>query len=91
MFLLTPIAVLQAEAAAAGSLGAVGSRILNLGYGVLTAASGYFSLASRGNLVGKEEVLALDSVDRWSANTQAASNHCPVLLVASLVSNWSQG
>ena len=78
-FLLTPISVLQAEAAATGTLGLPASRILNAAYSALTAASGYLTLSGRGDQISKEDILSLESVDRWSTNTQAAGSLAAIL------------
>jgi hypothetical protein len=79
MLLLTPISVLQTEAAAAGCLGNVASRVLNLGYSGLTAASGYLTLAGRSGQIDQGDILSLESVDRWSTNTQAAGSLAAIL------------
>ena len=70
---------MQAEAASSGSLAALRSRALNIGYAALTAAAGYFTLSGRSDQVGKEEVLSLESVDRWSTNTQAAGSLAAII------------
>lgn len=63
---------MQAEATSAGSLGALGSRILNVGYGALTGASAYFTLANRGEQVAKGEVQGFESAFRFETNTLVA-------------------
>lgn len=80
-FLLTPISILQAEATAAGSLGALGPRILNVAYGALTGASAYFTLANRGEQVAKADVQAFESAFRWETNTLFAGGLAAIFVL----------
>ncbi|CAJ1940138.1 unnamed protein product [Cylindrotheca closterium] len=80
-FLLTPISILQAEAVASGSLGTLGSRVLNVAYGALTGASAYFTLANRGEQVAKADVQAYESAFRWETNTLFAGGLAAIFVL----------